>query len=247
MDNTRGGPITLLAIHSLAGKVDATTYGPAHEQQFIDHPFISAPGTLPVIGSQDYKDAQNYTAQMQTNMALENADPRSAQQFRPAMQPPMITKPATGDGPTQPKNAQKDALGEAYEVIDALLDRLGVSKDGTGIDNTGGPGVTRGFSNPTTVTGGLMVDTGIQGVDLIGPKLKKDPEDEDEEVEKVLRQWRENSLNRIRKGLPPRRFEDAPFRVADPIWERLQAARTREEVIAAFSHVSGKVPAPSRG
>ena len=250
IDNSRGGPVPLLAVHSLAGKVDPTTYGPHAEQQFIDHPFISAPGALPVIGSQDYKDAQNSTAQMQTNMALENADPRSAQQFRPAMQPPMITKPATGDGPTQPKNAQKDALGEAYEVIDALLDRLGVSKDGTGIDNTGGPGVTRGFSNPTTVTGGLMVDTGIQGVDLIGPKLKKDPEDEDdEEVEKslVLRRWRENSLNRLRKGLPPRRFEDLPAEWSTPIWDRLQSAKTREEVIAAFSHVSGKVPAPSRG
>lgn len=91
-----------------------------------------------------------------------------------------------------------------------------------------------------------MVDTGIQGVDLIGPKVKKDPEDDDEdEAEKtLLRRWRENSLNRVKKGLPPRRFEDLPFGIADPVWEHLQAARTREEVIAAFSRSAGKVRAP---
>lgn len=240
IDNTRGGPVPLLAVHSLAGKVDPTTYGPAKEQEFIDHPFMSAPGALPVIGSQEYKDAQNSTAMMQQNMLMESEDPRSKNQVRPAMQPPMVTKPHTGDGPTQPKNVQKDALGEAYALIDHLLDRLGVSKDGASVDNMGGPGVTRGFSNPTTVTGGLMVDTGLQGVDLMGPEV----EDDDEEVEKVLRQWRENSLNRVKKGLAPRRFEDVPFARADPIWERLHSARSREEVIAAFAP-AGKVVAPT--
>ena len=56
--------------HSLAGKIDPTTYGPDKAQEFIDHPFISAPGTAPVIGSHDYKAAQNSTAQMQENMRI---------------------------------------------------------------------------------------------------------------------------------------------------------------------------------
>jgi 8-oxo-dGTP pyrophosphatase MutT (NUDIX family) len=50
-----------------------------------------------------------------------------------------------------------------------------------------------------------------------------------------IKQWRENSLNRVKKGLPTRRFDDMPAFVADPIWNRLEAAKTREEVLLAFS------------
>lgn len=235
-DNTRAGPIPLLAVHSLAGKVDPTTYGPDKAQEFIDHPFISAPGAAPVIGSQDYKDAQNSTAQMQQNMLIQNEDPRSPHEARrPSPAPETI--PVTGEGPTQPA-AQKE-LEEAYKVIDALLDRMGVSKDGASVDNTGGPGVTRGFSNPTTVTGGLLVDTGIQGVDLQGPEVEED------DRSRLVRQWRENARNRARKGLPPRRFEETiGSELCDRIWGRLRDARTLAEVDAAFKESDPKALAP---
>ena len=102
IDNTRAGPIPALALHSLAGKIDPTTYGPAKDQQFIDHPFISAPGAAPVIGAPEYQSSQNSTANMQTNMQLENSDSHSPTRQRRALEPPPIVKPTTGGGPPSP-------------------------------------------------------------------------------------------------------------------------------------------------
>ncbi|MDA4131495.1 MAG: phage portal protein, partial [Thaumarchaeota archaeon] len=175
------------------------------EKQTDATTFFSAAGVAPVIGSDDYKASQDATANMQRGML-----------GLPPLPPPPA-EPA-------PDSASKEGM-------------IG------GADNTGGPGVTRGFTNPTTITGGISVDTNLQGVDLEGPKIrhKKDDDDEDDvekevaRVYRAIRDWRVNSLNRVKKGNLPRRFEDLPSIVKDPIWERLQAAKTREEVIAAFS------------
>ncbi len=191
-------------------------------------------------------------------------DPSQTEPPKPPEPPPSEGAPPTGiGGPPEgsPENppgdaGPDDAVKAAYEVIDALLDRLGVSKDGSGPgvtggtmstggpldigapDNTGGPGVTRGFSNATTTTGGISVDTDIQGVDLLGPKVKHDPEDEEDEDEAekalIVRQWRENAKNRLRKGLRPRIFEDAPSELREAIWAKLESASSMEEVDLAF-------------
>ena len=78
IDNTRAGPIPLLGLESLAGKIDPTTYGPDKDQKLPDHPFVSAPGVGPVPNSQEYKDAQDATANMQRNMVIENGNPQAA-------------------------------------------------------------------------------------------------------------------------------------------------------------------------
>jgi len=113
-----------------------------------------------------------------------------------------------------------------------------------GVDNTGGPGVTRSFSNPTTITGGT------DGITV--PLGEDDDEDEDEikkaYVDLALRRWRKSSRNRLRSGRAPRKFVDPnlPQDVHDAVWAQLGKARTREEVDAAFKATPKKASAGSR-
>ncbi len=120
-----------------------------------------------------------------------------------------------------------------------------------GVDNIGGPGVTRGLSNPTTVTGGtdgITVATGIEGVDLLD-----DEDDEDDDLDAAakealvalaVRRWRDNSRNRLKKGRAPRRFVDPnlPAAVHDEVWAKLSTASSRAEVDAAFDEVGRPKP-----
>ncbi len=243
INNERGGPVPLIALQSLAGKIDPTTYGPAKDQQLIDHPFIAAPGIAPVPQSNELHAAQDATANMQRNMLIQNADPHAPGQAVRAdgtvQTTPEIPQPSTTVAGVD-ATAQK-ALSDAFSIIDLLLDRI--EKEST--DNTGGPGVTRGFSNPLTVDTnlkaegavsaggeGVTVATGIAGEDLI---------DEDGEATQKaltlateLRRWKENAKNRVRKGQSPRRFDDLPSWVADGVWAHLEHATTAKEVDAAF-------------
>ena len=229
-DNPRSGPIPLLAVDSLAGKIDATTFGPAQSQPMLDHPFMPIPGVAPVVGSPEHKQLAAASANVQANMLVQNADANAPGRMRHAdgtvqSEPAGHSTEMTDEGETA-----KAALADALAIIDVLMKES--------VDNTGGPGVTRGFSNPTTITDGITVDTDAQGVDLDGPRRKKDDEDDAKE----LRQWRENARNRVRKGLAPKRFSDSRLapEVADAIWARLEGARTLDEVNEAFL---GKAPA----
>jgi hypothetical protein len=50
IENTRSGPVPLLALESIAGKIDPTTYAPAKGQKLKDEPFVPAPGIKPPSG-----------------------------------------------------------------------------------------------------------------------------------------------------------------------------------------------------
>ena len=249
IDNNRAGPIPLLGLDSMGGKIDPTTYGPAKDQQLIDHPFVSVPGVAPVIGSSEFAQAQNATVAMQRNMFIQNDDPKAPGQEKtgsdvktepvvPAPVPPKAQPQTLDVSQASTDSAEKAQLEEALVLIDRLVSYI--EKDGGSIDNTGGPGVTRGFSNPTTVTGGITVDTDLQGIDLDHGTTIDDDKDE---IAKKLRQWRDNSANRIRKGSTPRKFIDVPSVIADPLWKRLEGAKSVSEVNAAFAEL-GKVLAP---
>jgi len=214
----------VITLDAAAGKVDPETYGPDPSQK--EPPKPPEPPTPPGMIAQG--------------------------------SPPNEPDGSPVEPPGNPGPDDEDAVKSAYQVIDALLDRLGVSKDGSGPgvtggtmstggpldigapDNTGGPGVTRGFSNASTITGGISVDTDIQGVDLLGPKVKEDDDEDDEDAAKALliRQWRENAKNRLRKGLRPRRFDDAPSELQDAIWAKLESASSMEEVDRAFKETT---------
>jgi len=232
VDNTRSGPIPLLALESLAGKIDPTTFGPHADQKMIDHPFVPVPGVLPVKGSQEEKDAGESGANMQANLLIENNDDRSSNQARASTG--VATEPSPRGGPPE-----ADEVEKALEILRKAVNEVG------GWDNTGGPGIhpeeteeeIEDATKDGGATGGISVATGAQGVDLIDG----DDDDDLKRAKKAaqrtftdIRRWKENSLNRVKKGQAPRLFADLPAMVTDQIWPRLQSARTRGEVIAAF-------------
>lgn len=214
----RSGPSPLIALESVAGRVDPMTFGPAKDQKLLTSVGTPAPGATPVLGSPEAKTSAARSMALQQALLAQN-----------------------GGGAAKPAADIEKALGSIIEVLDSLV------AEKEAVDNTGGPGVTRGFSN--AITDGIDEETGAHGDDLISPRRKKEIADFDTidgEVKKLLlqtRQWRENSLNRVRKGRAPRRFDDVPAYVADLIWPDLQLARSPEEVNAAFA-VLGKALAP---
>ena len=253
VDNTRNGPVPLLAIESLAGKIDPTTFGPHKDQDFIDHPFLPIPGVLPVQGSQEQKDSANAAANMQRNMLIQNDDNRAPGQARSSAG--VLTEQTESAGPEEADTPEKIKSTPEMATKAALFDAL-VELLKEGVDNTGGPGLGKDgpggvMSSPSGATGnspvggtGITVGTGLQGVDLDHGKKRKRKKAKKcnpnvavakaEETFTDIRRWKENSLNRMRKGLPPRKFDDLPPMVTDSIWPRLQTAKTREDVLAAF-------------
>lgn len=212
INNTRSGPVPLVALESLSGEVDPETFGPAKDAPLIDHPFVPIPGVMPPVGSTAAKNADNSTAAMQANMvAAASGEP-----------PPFPDDETSSPPPRRPNVA-------------------------------GASDSDQGGAASKETTAGISAATGIAGVDLSSPTslvpgpVEDDEEDDDERAAKVamqLRQWRENARNRIRKGLPPRRFVslDLPGDVSDAIWADLGSATTRAEVDRAFL---GKVSARS--
>ncbi|MCI3277647.1 phage portal protein [Streptomyces cylindrosporus] len=53
----RLGPVPLLAIEGIAGKIDPLTYGPAEDQLPLPQPFVPAPGVISDAGTSDAKAA----------------------------------------------------------------------------------------------------------------------------------------------------------------------------------------------
>lgn len=76
-------------------------------------------------------------------------------------------------------------------------------------------------------TAGITADTGIAGADLVDP--------DDEETAKKLKQWKDNSKGRVKKGLAPRLFDDMPTAVVELVWPDLSRATTTEAVNEAFA------------
>jgi SPP1 gp7 family putative phage head morphogenesis protein len=238
INNTRSGPIPLLALESIAGEVDPETYGPAQGQKLVDTPFAPPPGAIPPMGSPEALQAAATTGQAARELRTATTGHEGE------------ATPAAGD------EGGEAGEGEAAKTLDwrAVLDLIDRHEAMLKAGNTGGPGVNGGVP-ATTITGGtdgIVVRTGIQGSPL--------DDDDDEEAEDEtgaikqqqialsLRRWRENSRNRLRKGRPPRRFVDPllPQALHDEIWAVLGKAGTREEVDRAFAEAGKKAPAGSR-
>lgn len=73
VNNTRSGPIPLIALESLSGKIDVETFAPTKDAPLIDHPFVPVPGVIPPIGSQADQDANNTSAAIQANLVARGA------------------------------------------------------------------------------------------------------------------------------------------------------------------------------
>ena len=147
VNNNRAGPIPLAAIMALAGEIDPTTFGPAKGTNPAKVPFFSAAGVAPVIGSDDYKTAQDATANMQRGMLGLPAIPPDP--------PPQPTAAQKAMASEFVKSLQRDYTHTPYTQADetAWIASLFARQAEGGYpgavaakayDNTGGPGVKQG-------------------------------------------------------------------------------------------------------
>lgn len=224
-DNTRSGPIPLLAIDSLAGKIDPTTYGPALSQELADHPYVSAPGVAPVINSSEYREAGNATVALQRNLLIQNQDPKAPKQVR--------TGADVISSPVQATPAEPPAKPQTVREKDASPSVVKKEEGAAPATNLGGPGVTGSALTPTTITGGISVDTNLQGVDL---------SDDEESRVKKMELWERNSIRRVKKGKAPKLFMDMRPEDQLAIWPVLKGTTTPQEVQRAFGEDPTFVP-----
>jgi len=87
---TRSGPIPLLAIDGVAGKVDPETFGPRVDQPIIYQPFVAPPGVVAAEGTTDH------TASMQAEDGYQMA----VRQQLEAQDNAQPLAPVVKDGPT---------------------------------------------------------------------------------------------------------------------------------------------------
>jgi SPP1 gp7 family putative phage head morphogenesis protein len=79
-NNANAGPVPLLAIEGVGGKIDPETYGPADDQPALAQPFVPAPGTLPAAGTADATaaDAVEDTYQAEARQTAQQAVAKEA-------------------------------------------------------------------------------------------------------------------------------------------------------------------------
>lgn len=154
--------------------------------------------------------------------------------YGPARNAPILHVPwtaAPGVLPIKGSPEGKDATQYEGRVQTALLGEKSPTKQPKA---TGATPKAIEAAKEGPATAGIAADTGVAGVDMF-----QDDEDEKASIKatallKVMRQWRENSLHRVKKGQPPRMFPDLPDPVTEAVWPRLANARSREEVVEAF-------------
>lgn len=186
--NEKSGPISLLAIESVSGVTDPTTFGPSAEQPKVKQPFVSAPGVLPVKSSGSAKDSAATEVALADKLAGRKT-PKAVTAPKPAVKTPAkISAKSPAKSPTKPPTkppAKSDDLDKE-------------------------------------TTAGITSSTGATGI----YQLKK---------ETVIRQWRDNSITRVSKGLTPKLFTELPEEISTPIWEKLQFAKSKDDVLDAFT------------
>lgn len=225
VNNTRSGPIPLLAIESMSGEVDAETYAPVESQKLVASPFAPPSGVLPIQKTPEGEQSAKDQAQQQRELVKASTGeyPRvEAERAVSGEQEPVDVEGAVKDNARQ-------VTARPWELVLALLDEIDAAKE---------------------TTAGMTVATGVQGYDLDGEMADDDDDDEVAKAAELalsLRRWRENSRNRLRKGKAPKRFSDPviPSVLADELWVRLAKARTRGEVDAVFAD-AGKPQAGQR-
>lgn len=233
--NPRQGPIPLISVMSVAGKTDPETFVPEKGTPLIDHPFVPPPGPASINGTPEQKAADASSAEMQREMISQaTGTPRGQTSSDKVVAADAAAK---APKPTTTTDTKAAANAGAKKALDEFLAKDGAAPMGGAPSNLGGPGVTGGVGQ-----GGIYSSTGLYGRDLGKQDDDDDDEDEQDDATKAanlalaLRRWRENSRNRLRKGLAPRQFNDPalPDVLSNAVWGRLATAKTRYEVDHAF-------------
>lgn len=224
IQNPRVGPIPLIALESLAGKIDEETYGPDPAQPLISNPYMPVPGTLPQMGTPELKAVSQASAQMGDDMLQQTTGSGPTPQMQQAI--------AAATPPPAPAQTAATA---------ALPDETPPSNQASKGELSAGLGATSGIQGDPLASGS-------------GDEDDDDERDDDEvtkalSLELELRRWRDNSRQRLRKGKPPRRFhsEFLTAETVDLVWSHLEHARTRGEVDAIFDAALGKAGARRAG
>lgn len=254
INNAKAGPIPLIALESMAGEIDEETYGPSDSQEPVNELFSGVPGVVPSPKSGAGMAAEQRQEETARQLVQEaTGEPPVEGEREPTLAHPKPPEPAPAPTPDllQPEEVTKENWESILAALDSLPnDASTIRIVGKGVDNIGGPGVTRGFSNPTTITDGsdgITVRTGMGGFDL-------EDEDDEDDVEKqalialALRRWRKNCRSRMKKGLSPRKFTDdnLPQALHDEIFARLKDAKSFADIDGAFKAKKASAPL-SRG
>lgn len=110
---TRLGPVPLLAIQGVAGKVDPETFGPSDEQPVLYQPFVPPPGVVPAEGTTDAKAslAAEDAYQTQVREALESQH----EERQAAREAGQVAKDGTPAAPTAGITAATGITG--YDLV----------------------------------------------------------------------------------------------------------------------------------
>lgn len=220
VENNKVGPIPLSRIVDIAGKINPTTYASTDTPNNLPTPYTPATGSTTDIAPPPVQNGQLKPPEAN---APSVANTPSKPKAKPKAKQPAVKKPVD-------KKVLKKML---TEVVGELL------KDGrvSGVDNTGGPGVTRGYMNPLSLNGDGPDAELAEAEESFRPQPLDLPEDEDEAANlatKMIRQWRENSINRVKRGQSPKMFVGLPEPIQKSIWSKLQNATTVPEVVEVF-------------
>lgn len=245
--NPRLGPIPLIAITSMSGKIDEETYAPDAQQQLIPNPYIGTPGVIPAAGSPEQKAAAASNAQAQRDLLQATTG-----------QPPSPAMQAAIDAASPPPAGASSQGPEGTTAQPAEVppgEGAGSRPEPAGAAETAKKEGASGIGSPQGV---FSATSGIQGDPLASGSGKRDDDDDDDDETSELygfneewkaaksldallelRRWRENARNRIRKGQSPRQFRSTaiPPDVQALIWSRLEKAESRREVNAIFADV----------
>lgn len=100
----RLGPVPLLSIEGVSGRIDPETYGPAKDQPALPEPFVAPPGVIPSGGTSEAAAAQ--TAQDEYQSVVH----QQIQATAPTTAPPVVEDGATPDDGEHPKQVTKQEL-----------------------------------------------------------------------------------------------------------------------------------------
>ena len=194
IDNTRNGPVPLLALESLAGETDPETYGPAKDTPLIDHPFVPAPGVMPPIGSVDAKNADNTTAAMQSNMIAAASGKK----------PPYPDDETTSPPPKSPPKGASKSVEERLDALLLLLKAHSVEAAGIAVvarDSGRVLMIQRDNDDPSKKASGRWE---MPGGRCVGSEDAWDT---------AVREWQEETGNRLPTGKRIHEWDDGNYRL----------------------------------
>ena len=235
-DNTRSGPIPLSSIIAVSQDIDATTYGPTNDALKPNFIPIPPPGVLPPKASPDDKRAGAISSNLYSQTLGGKGNSKAKGSLASSTAPTDSTLPSSPSTPSTSSISsltQKDATAGITTATGATgVDLMSMNKTPNKPKSQTNNNFPKDYSEdeespePPESTKKSEVKM-VSSDDPLSPYV--------EDLSKKLHQWRMNSINRVKKNLTPRKFDDIPKVVSDAIWVNLSKASTPDQVWECFS------------